>query len=200
MLGPGTETGINQVYQGSNFQAIGLDWYPNSNATNVSSYQQATGVTYPLCIGASGTRAAYKAYEANDVSMVIDQEGIVRYRGAGVNTSQITGWIDNLLTTSVEEKETFPVTPRLEQNYPNPFNPETRISFRLTNSQKVMLQIYDNEGRLIKNLIEDRLQAGRHEVSWNGKTAEGLPAASGIYFYVLQTGNFRSAKKMILTR
>ena len=200
MSGPGTETGVNQVYRGPNFQALGLDWYPNSNETNVRSYKEVTGVTYPLCINAASTRSVYQAYEANDVSMVIDQGGIVRYRGSGVKTDQIRGWIDNLLTTSVEEPGRLPGTTRLEQNYPNPFNPATRIWFHLAQNQDVHLQIFDNQGRLIKNLIEARMNAGRHEVSWNGLTDDGIPAASGIYYYILQTADHRSGRKMILTR
>lgn len=186
---------------GLNFQALGLDWYPNSNKDNVRSYQQATGVTYPLCIDAGATRHAYQAYEANDISMVIDQQGVVRYRGAGVKVDQISGWIDNLLTTSdVENDQVLPRSTQLEQNYPNPFNPSTRIRFYLAQNQNVHLQIYDNQGRLIKNLIETRMNAGTHEVSWNGLSNDGLPAASGIYFYVLETEDYRSGKKMILTR
>ena len=189
------------MYSGPNFQALGLDWYPNSNATNVRSYQQVTGVTYPLCINAGATRHAYQAYEANDISMVIDQQGVVRYRGAGVKIDQITGWINDLLTTSVEgNDEVLPVSTQLEQNYPNPFNPSTRIRFYLVRNQNVHLQIYDNQGRLIKNLIDNPMNTGAHEVSWNGLTDKGLPAASGIYYYVLETADYRSGRKMILTR
>ena len=153
MSGPGTETGINQVYKGLNFQALGLDWYPNSNTDNVRSYQQATGVTYPLCIDAAATRSAYQAYEANDVSMVIDQQGVVRYRGAGVKVDQISGWIDNLLTaTNVDNDQAVPRSTELEQNYPNPFNPSTRIRFYLAQNQTVhcnrvgLPSIYEHAG------------------------------------------------------
>ena len=200
MSGPGTETKVNQVYKDQNFQAIGLDWYPNSNEKNVRDYQQLTKVTYPLCIDAVAERATYQAYEANDVSLVIDQSGIVRYRGAGVKVDQITSWIDNLLVTSVAGENNIPEKPHLYQNYPNPFNPVTNIIFEIKESQKVILQIYNIEGRLIKTLIENQLYAGRHELSWNGLNSRGNLVASGVYYYVLRAGDYQSAKRMVLMR
>ena len=163
-------------------------------------YQQLTKVTYPLCIDAATERAIYQAYEANDVSLVIDQSGIVRYRGAGVKVDQITSWIDNLLVTSVEGENNIPEKPHLYQNYPNPFNPVTNIIFEIKESQKVILQIYNIEGRLIKTLIENQLFAGRHELSWNGLNSQGLSVASGVYYYVLRAGDYQSAKRMVLMR
>ncbi len=163
-------------------------------------YKQFTGITYPLCIDAAAERAVYQAYEANDVSMVIDQSGIVRYRGAGVNTSEITSWINTLLATSAVEEMKQPQSPQLFQNYPNPFNPGTNISFQITGAQNVVLQIYNIEGRLITTLIDNQLFAGRHEISWNGLDSKGYPVVSGVYFYVLKTGDFQSTKRMILMR
>jgi len=167
----------------------------------VNNFKEYTQITYPLCIGASATRAAYSAYEANDVSMVIDQSGIIRYRGPGVQTVNIKPFIDDLIATSVEDDNSvIPKSPELYQNYPNPFNPVTNIAFEIRQAQKVTLQIYDNRGRLIKTMIENQLNAGHHEVSWNGVNNQGRPAASGVYMYVLKTEDFRSSKKMILVR
>jgi hypothetical protein len=166
----------------------------------VRGYKQFTGVSYPLCIDASATRATYKAYEANDVSMVIDQSGIVRYRGAGVNTSSIQSWINNLLATDIEEINQVPQTSQLYQNYPNPFNPATNIRFELAESQQVTLQIFNIEGRLVKTLIDNQLFAGSHELSWNGLDNRQQPAASGAYYYILKSGDFQSAKRMVLMR
>jgi hypothetical protein len=145
-------------------------------------------------------RATYQAYEANDVSVVIDQSGIVRYRGAGVNTTQITLWIDNLLATSVEQKNNHPRSSSLDQNYPNPFNQSTNIRFEIAETKKVILQIYNNEGRLITTLIDNEMNAGLHEVSWNGKNFSGQTVASGVYYYKLTAGEFQSIRRMILMR
>ncbi len=133
--------------------------------------------------------------------MVIDHEGIVRYRGAGVNASQITSMIDNLLTaSSIDDETSVPATPDLYQNYPNPFNPTTTIGFEITETQKVILQIFNIEGRLIKTLVDNQLFAGRHEFSWNGLDNQARAVASGVYYYVVKSGDYQSAKRMVLMR
>ncbi|MBN1633093.1 MAG: T9SS type A sorting domain-containing protein [Ignavibacteria bacterium] len=98
----------------------------------------------------------------------------------------------------------------LEQNYPNPFNAVTRIKFKVTSegdrsqktgvslggrSQKtgVRLKVYDLNGREIRTLVNERLEAGVYEVRFD---SGDLP--SGIYFYRMQTENFISTKKLIL--
>jgi hypothetical protein len=84
---------------------------------------------------------------------------------------------------------------KLYQNYPNPFNPTTLIKFDLPTSQKVVLKIYNTLGQLVETLIDQPLLPGPHEYKW-------LPVkkASGLYFYVLEAGDYRSVKKMILMK
>jgi len=51
----------------------------------------------------------------------------------------------------------------------------------------VSLRIYDPAGRLVRVLQDGRLQAGRHEIQWDGSDDRGVPAASGVYFAILRT-------------
>jgi ligand-binding sensor domain-containing protein len=83
----------------------------------------------------------------------------------------------------------------LSQNYPNPFNPSTKITFTLPKTELVKLQVYNTLGQVVGNLVDDRLQAGSHEVEFN---ASHLP--SGVYFYRLQAGEYVDVKKMILLK
>jgi hypothetical protein len=199
LSGPDTEFFINRVYDQQDFQAIGLDYW-DGNTTNVNVFQQTTSISYPLCFSASGTQALYQAYEAKDVSLVIDQQGIVRYRGGGVNISEITSMIDNLLLTNSIDTDHSPEKFKLYQNYPNPFNPTTIISFNIDTQSKVSLKVYDNQGRFIRTLLENRMHPGKHDVSWDGRNIHGRPVSAGVYFYVIQTADFTQTKKMILIR
>lgn len=137
----------------------------------------------------------------NEWSVVVDQQGIIRYKAFSVNVAAINAVIDNLLAmTGVDEE---PATPRdfaLKQNFPNPFNPTTSIAFTIPAAQKVSLKIYDAQGRLVQTLIDAPLAAGRHEVEWNGLNRQNEVAASGVYLYILQSGGFREMKKMVLLR
>lgn len=89
---------------------------------------------------------------------------------------------------------------KLNQNYPNPFNPGTRIVFDLKEASSVSLRIYDANGRLMRNLIEEKRESGRHEMAWDGKDDSGRKVASGVYFYRLTAGSFSETKKMVLLK
>lgn len=82
---------------------------------------------------------------------------------------------------------------QLRQNYPNPFSYNTTISWTLPQSMRAKISIYDTMGKTIKT-YEKEFDAGLNELSL---PADLFPAA-GIYFYTLETQNFRQIKKMIL--
>ena len=83
----------------------------------------------------------------------------------------------------------------LNQNYPNPFNPITTIEFTLEKNSIVSLRVFDILGREITSIINEMLEAGIHQVEFNGGNLK-----SGIYFYEMQVGNFRDVKKFILRK
>lgn len=70
---------------------------------------------------------------------------------------------------------------------PNPFNPRTVIEFELGHAQAVALEVFDVRGRRVAVLAESSLEAGRHQVEWNGTDANGVQATSGVYFLKLTT-------------
>jgi uncharacterized protein (DUF2141 family) len=86
----------------------------------------------------------------------------------------------------------------LFQNYPNPFNPSTVIQFDLPDrgqQHAVSLQIFDLLGREVATLLNEKMQAGPHQVTWN---ASNMP--SGVYLYRLQAGTFTETKKLTLLK
>ena len=175
-----------------------MDYY-NGNTAQLNSFKQTTGISYPLGLMASSIGNSYGV--RNEWSVVVDQQGIIRYKAFGVNVSAINAVIDNLLaTTDVEEEPTTPRDFELKQNYPNPFNPTTKIAFAIPIAQRVSLKIYDAQGRLAQTLLNAPVAAGRHELEWSGLNQQNEPASSGVYFYLLQSGSFREMKKMILLR
>jgi len=88
----------------------------------------------------------------------------------------------------------------LMQNYPNPFNPVTTIKYRLEESGRVRLTIYDELGREIRTLMDQRQNAGWHQVSWDGRDNVNRVVATGTYFYTLKGTSSMQAKKMILLK
>ncbi|MCK4652932.1 MAG: T9SS type A sorting domain-containing protein, partial [Candidatus Cloacimonetes bacterium] len=116
-------------------------------------------------------------------------------------TREVTFTCNNI-GVEVYEPTLPPVTKvDLYQNYPNPFNPETTIKFTTKNTEKnTKLTIYNIKGQKVKTLLNEKLDAGTHQVVWNGKDENGKSVTSGIYFYKLKAGNYISTKKMILLK
>ncbi|MBK9471248.1 MAG: T9SS type A sorting domain-containing protein [bacterium] len=89
----------------------------------------------------------------------------------------------------------------LHEACPNPFNPQTTISFDLPRQTRATLRVYDVTGRLVRTLLGGgTAREGRNEVVWNGLDAGGRPVSSGVYFYVLEAGEFTDSKRMVLTK
>lgn len=107
----------------------------------------------------------------------------------------------NLGETAVDDREnTVPNDFVLAQNYPNPFNPETIISYTLPQAENVTLAVYDVLGNEITTLVNEHQTSGQHQVSWNGKDADGVNVASGIYVYRVTAGNSVQSHKMLLVK
>lgn len=88
----------------------------------------------------------------------------------------------------------------LEQNYPNPFNPSTQITFSLPNKADIELSVYDILGRHVTTLARGEFPAGNHTVTWKAVDDKNHRIASGIYFYMLKTGERTETRKMILLK
>ncbi len=85
----------------------------------------------------------------------------------------------------------------LYQNYPNPFNPTTKIKFDIPANivGQTFLSVYDITGREIQTLVNESLQPGSYEVTFDGSNL-----ASGVYFYRIQSEDFVSVKRMVLIK
>jgi len=81
----------------------------------------------------------------------------------------------------------------LEQNFPNPFSTTTNINFSLSNTEKVILSIYDTLGRRVDQPVNKVLNPGKHTYSFHARNI-----SRGLYFYTLEVGQHRITKKMIL--
>lgn len=92
---------------------------------------------------------------------------------------------------------TTPASFRLQQNYPNPFNPSTTIGYELPQAGLVRLRVYDQIGREITTLVDERREAGRHSVSFQA-TDFGL--SSGMYYYRLTTPEGTLTRSMVLAK
>ena len=88
----------------------------------------------------------------------------------------------------------------LGDNYPNPFNPITHIEFNMPSRDKVIFNVYDLKGRLVKQILYNDQPAGKNKIVWSGINEEGRKVSSGIYIYSIEAGDFSAKKKMVLLK
>ena len=84
--------------------------------------------------------------------------------------------------------------------FPTPFNAEVTIPFALVEAGPVRLSIYNLMGQSIRVLADGWTEAGAHRMRWDGRTAAGTEAASGVYWAVLQAGDTVQTAKLALIR
>jgi hypothetical protein len=100
------------------------------------------------------------------------------------------------------ERDRFGRIEYLGKGYPNPFVTSARISFALKGEGlvPVNLKVFDVTGRVVRTLISDDLEPGRHSVSWNGLTDRGERVSSGVYFYELRTPVDAQTGKLVVIK
>lgn len=81
------------------------------------------------------------------------------------------------------------------KNKPNPFTDQTEISFNLTKSEKIKLELLDEQGKLIRTITDQKCSAGSHTYTLDSST---LPV--GIYYCRLSNSTMTTSRKMVLLR
>lgn len=169
----------------------GIDSAMLSSATNGANWQSV-----PARVSLTGTdvsisassHAGYRFVNGDScVSLWSQYAATNLWVATGCNGPQITGTNNNGNVT--------PRTYSLEQNYPNPFNPSTTISFSLPKAGDVKLTIFDLTGKVVAELVNNKLEAGIHNVNFDASNI-----ASGVYFYAIKAGDFTATKKMMLIK
>jgi hypothetical protein len=123
-----------------------------------------------------------------------------------VNQSIWRRSLTEIITGTENISKTIPESYSLKQNYPNPFNPTTKIKFDVAKFPSfggvpegrggfVTLKVYDVTGREVETLVNETLQPGTYETTFDGSKLN-----SGVYFYKLITNGFTETKKMLMIK
>jgi hypothetical protein len=94
----------------------------------------------------------------------------------------------------------LPEQAMLHQNYPNPFNPHTTIRFEIPEPGVVVVRVFDLLGRMVAGIADGGYSAGAHEVRWDGRTAPGAPAGSGVYFLRMEFAPASGGRTVVQVR
>ena len=84
---------------------------------------------------------------------------------------------------------------------PTPSRGSVTLSWSQPRAEAVRLAVLDAGGRTVR-VLEDgaRLEAGSHDVRWDGRDGSGAVAAVGLYFAQLEVGGGRRHARIILVR
>ena len=228
LLQPGTETVVkalrapDAVYDGVIPQAdASIPWVPNkfkgvtlgAGGSITFSVDAPYDATYMLRVffAASGTVGGQLAVDGTPIAASIafadtgdtfSDQFTLSQGTHSITLSSAAGGVtlDYLQViafepTAIYRPNQLPEGYALAQNYPNPFNPTTTINFSLGKPSNVKLTVYNLLGQKVATVIDRPMSAGRHTVVFDAKQY-----GSGIYFYQLEAGEFKSYKRMMLIK
>jgi len=123
------------------------------------------------------------------------------YGGASSNSKYIYTQLVEIKGTTISTVDvgdragTAPETFVLHQNYPNPFNPTTTISYAVSRTSQVRLEVFDLLGRNLATLVNEQQTPGMYSVPFDASRL-----SSGTYVYRLNAGGNVFQKCMTLVK
>jgi Zn-dependent metalloprotease len=215
----GTTTLLSPVYDLSTATQATIKydrWYSNSTGSNPGSDYWVVDVSNDggsnwTNVENTNTSAHSWTTIAVDVDALFGTPGLVqlRFRASDLGSgSLVEAGVDDIRILAafggvgVDEVAQAPVAHAfaLTQNQPNPFGPATRIEYSLPQRSGVHLAVYNVSGQKVRTLANGPREAGRYQVSWDGRDAAGQRVAAGVYFYRLEADFGTLTKKMTVLK
>jgi len=129
-----------------------------------------------------------KAAKAGNISQMLTVSSDITRAEAYMDTDIKVAPVKlNFTNTAADQNIT------LLQNEPNPFREMTRVSFIMPQADQAVLKVFDVTGKVVATRNIDAVKGINTEVF----TKEQL-GASGVLYYLLESGNFSEMKKMIV--
>jgi YD repeat-containing protein len=86
------------------------------------------------------------------------------------------------------------------RTWPNPAHSRACIRFALGRETDARLEVHDLAGRLVRRLVAERLPAGEHTLTWDGRDAAGRRVAGNLYWVRLSAGTEARASRLVMLR
>lgn len=194
-----SSTVISSPYpQQPQYSATNVNTNPNfvwSNTQEFSDIQISTNQEFTNIIHSARVNAA--SYQMPSGILNLNYTYYWRIRNGAYGEFSLWSYSSfTTRTTSIENiGHNIPAEYKLYNNYPNPFNPATKIKFDLPKNSFVKINIFDINGRLISELVNENLNAGSYETGFNG-----MNLSSGIYYCRIEAGDFVQTIKMMLVK
>jgi hypothetical protein len=163
----------------------------NGTVTQLRSFKNQTGVTFPLLLnGGSATGGNFATlYGPYDNYVVVSKQGIVRYHAAltwphenRYHLNEIRGAVDTLVTGVTSVEPTAAPGLRLS-SLPNPARGVTTVELGIPagGSRSARVTVHDIAGRQVATLWEGPLGPGLARLPWSHVDTRGGALPPGIY-------------------
>lgn len=161
--------------------------------------------------------AGYRLYRGSSVSFVPGPANLVAAQPDTGHTDAVGApYIYKLTAVDVHGNES-PVatlvpqgtlgidpTPTLELAFaglaPQPMRGQSSVRFTLPRAGAIALRVLDVTGREVVTLADGERTAGEHRVMWDGRDAQGVRLAAGMYFLRLEAAGDVLTRRAILAR
>jgi hypothetical protein len=203
----------HQTAEAGNFLGNDVIFFPNADESTgkvsigVSQKTPQTGVTGSGVVARIKMKMSAGAPAGQAVNLALQNVAANDPAGGAIEIAPV----GKCVTTGVEEFTQFESVPTAFALYapsPNPFNPSTTLRYDLPQQVEIKFMIFDIMGRHVRTLVDQRQQAGRYGITWDGRNEQGHNVASGTFIYQLHvadpvkggTGNFVQTRRMALVR
>ena len=102
-------------------------------------------------------------------------------------------------TTGLPEPQQ-PDRPLFASPSPNPFSARTAFALNLKETQRVLLQVFDSQGRIVRVLTDGEMSPGAHSIDWNGLDESGRRLSAGVYYVRLRVPDKTIVKRVVYIR
>ncbi len=175
---------------------VELNWRTASESSNYGfaverRFEKESAWREIAFVKGHGTTSSARSYSWSDGGA---KPGVIEYRLKQIDNDGSFSYSEPVLVTL-----SAPAVWALAQNYPNPFNPATTIDYEVpaNSTGMVELTIFDLLGRRIRSLVRAQAQTGYHRQEWDGRDDRGMMTGSGVYMYILTSGDIHIVRKMI---
>ncbi|MBI5169804.1 MAG: redoxin domain-containing protein [Candidatus Eisenbacteria bacterium] len=210
---PSIETNIWRHYQTvapGQVQVLGCD-VRDGTIAQLNGFRTTTGVTYPLLRdcwgGALNPQNFVNWYGERDNYVVINKQGVVRYRAAqvwpygnGYHLNELLGCIDSLVTLGLDAEPGARASVEFAAA-PNPAREGATLSLALPHAEaRLRVSVLDLSGRRVATLADGEAGAGAHEYAWDLRDGAGGRAAPGVYLAEVSAGSWRRTVRLVVVR
>ena len=193
------DSGLNwsKVFSTDSLRIQKISFSRNGNiiyaVANTNAFYDLPG-TYLLSSSDDGNNWQVNQLPIYDIiiGMDVDYDNYIYLASISSGVFRLKSPIVNVDDNSVDN---FPGEFKLYQNFPNPFNPSTTIRYSVISSQNVSLKVFNVLGEEVAMLVNEIKAPGNYQAVFDASKL-----SSGIYYYELKSGSFRSLKGMIVIK